>query len=49
MSKKEKVKIEKLPSTSDDCADVTSRYDRYKKSTDKPKFPPIEYEKPPHH
>jgi hypothetical protein len=49
MSKKEKVKIGKLPSASDDCADVTSRYDRYKKSIDKPKFPPIEYEKPPHH
>ena len=49
MSKKEKVKIEKLPSASDDCADVTSRYDRYQKSKEKSEFPPIEYEKPPHH
>jgi len=49
MSKEKKEKIEKLPSTTDDCADVTSRYERYKKDNEKSKFPPIEYEKPPHH
>jgi hypothetical protein len=49
MNKESKKKIEKLPSASDDAADVTSRYDRYKKSKEKPEFPPIEYEKPPHH
>ena len=31
MSKEKKEKIERLPSATDDCADVTSRYERYKK------------------
>lgn len=37
-----------LPSATEDCADVTSRYERYKKNK-KSQFPPIKYEKPPHH
>ena len=37
------------PSASEDCADVTSRYERYKKQNKKTQFPPIKYEKPPHH
>ena len=35
--------------TADDCADVNSAYERYKKNINKSKFPPVEYEKPPHH
>ena len=49
MNKERKEKIEKSPSATDDCADVTSRYERYKQDNKKSKFPPIEYEKPPHH
>jgi hypothetical protein len=49
MTKEKEERLEREPSATEDCADVTSRYDRYKKSIDKPKFPPIEYEKPPHH
>ena len=49
MNKDNKGKVEKLPSASDDAADVASRYDRYKKDNEKSEFPPIEYEKPPHH
>jgi hypothetical protein len=49
MTKEKAKKIEKLPSATDDCADVTSRYERYKKNNRESKFPPIEYEKPPHH
>ena len=49
MDKDKKVKVEKLPSASDDAADVALRYDRYKKDNEKSEFPPIEYEKPPHH
>ena len=37
------------PSATEDCADVTSRYERYKKEKKKSQFPPIKYEKPPHH
>ena len=37
------------PSAAEDCADVTSRYERYKKENKKSQFPPIKYEKPPHH
>ena len=37
------------PSATEDCADVTSRYERYKKQNKKSQFPPIKYEKPPHH
>ena len=39
---------EDSPSAVDDCADVTSKHDRFKKDSDKPRFPPIDYEKPPH-
>jgi len=41
-------KKEKIPSAVDDCADITSRYERYKKENKKSQFPPIKYEKPPH-
>jgi len=37
------------PSSTEDCADVTSKYDKYIQDSNKLKFPPIEYEKPPHH
>ena len=40
---------EKMPSASDDCADVTSAYERLKKTEKKSEFPPVEYERPPHH
>jgi hypothetical protein len=36
------------PSSTEDCADVTSKYDKYIKDLNKPKFPPIDYERPPH-
>ena len=36
------------PSATEDCADVTSKYDKYIKDLNKPKFPPIDYERPPH-
>jgi len=41
--------IKDLPSAADDCADIKSKYDKFKKTSDKPKFPPVEYERPPHH
>jgi hypothetical protein len=44
-----KEKGEQLPSAADDCANVKSKYDKFKKTSDKPKFPPVEYERPPHH
>ena len=37
------------PSAVEDCADVTSRYKRYEKKHQNSQFPPVEYEKPPHH
>ena len=50
---KEKDKTSKpkkeMPSASDDCADVTSAYERFKKTEKKSEFPPVEYERPPHH
>ena len=48
---KDKTKKSKdiIPSATEDCADVTSRYERYKKENKKSQFPPIQYEKPPHH
>lgn len=49
MAEKDKENNEHLPSASDDCADVTSRYEKYKKKKKQSQFPPIEYEKPPHH
>ena len=42
-------KIEKIPSAVDDCADVTSKYKRYKEKKKKSNFKPIDYEKPPHY
>ena len=45
----DKLPKEELPSAADDCADVNSAYERYKKNVNKSKFPPVEYEKPPHH
>jgi len=45
----DKLPKDELPSAADDCADVNSAYDRYKKNLNKSKFPPIKYEKPPHH
>ena len=47
--KKNKDKNKPLPSAVDDCADVTSKHERFKKDSGKPKFPPIDYEKPPHY
>jgi len=42
-----------LPSAVDDAADVMSRYKKKKENTDlenkKFKFPPIDYERPPHY
>ena len=38
-----------VPSATEDWAYVTSRYERYKKENKKSQFPPIKYEKPPHH
>jgi len=48
---KDKIKDHKniTPSATEDCADVTSRYERYKKENKKSQFSPIKYEKPPHH
>ena len=49
MTEKKKDDKGNLPSASEDCADVTSRYQRYKKQNKKSQFPPVKYEKPPHH
>jgi hypothetical protein len=49
MKDKEKEPKEELPSAVDDCADVTSKHERFKKETDKSKFSPVDYEKPPHY
>ena len=35
MTKKEKKPIKDMPSATDDCADVTSRYEKYKKEQQK--------------
>ena len=37
MKDKEKEPKEELPSAADDCADVTSKHERFKKTLDKPK------------
>tara|TARA_B110000008_G_C16696237_1_gene454794 strand:- start:365 stop:526 length:162 start_codon:yes stop_codon:yes gene_type:complete len=37
-----------LPSAAEDCADIKSNYDKFIKDLNKPKFPPVDYEKPPH-
>jgi len=49
MTKEKEEKVEQAPLATDDCADITSRYERYKNDNKKSEFPPIEYEKPPHH
>ena len=49
MSEKKEEDKKELPSAVDDCADVTSKHERFRKETNKSKFSPIEYEKPPHH
>ena len=49
MSEKQEEDKKELPSAVDDCADVTSKHERFKKETDKSKFPPVDYEKPPHY
>lgn len=49
MKDKEKEPKEELPSAVEDCADVTSKHERFKKETDKSKFSPVDYEKPPHY
>ena len=49
MKDKSKESKDIVPSATEDCADVTSRYERYKKENNKSQFPPIKYEKPPHH
>ena len=49
MTNKAKDHKDIYPSATEDCADVTSRYERYKKQNKKTQFPPIKYEKPPHH
>ena len=49
MKDKTKDRPDISPSATEDCADVTSRYERYKKENKKSQFPPIKYEKPPHH
>ena len=49
MKKKDDELKEELPSAVDDFADVKSAYEKYKKNKERSKFPPIEYEKPPHH
>jgi len=49
MSKENRKGKKDPPSAVEDCADVKSRYKRYKESANKPKFPPVEYEVPPHH
>lgn len=47
-STKKKLNKER-PSAVDDCADITSKYERYKKKYTKSNFTPIKYEKPPHY
>ena len=49
MKDRKKNKNDHLPSAADDCADVKSKYKKFKKGSDKPQFPPVEYEQPPHH
>ena len=49
MNKEDITPKEEMPSAVDDCADVTSAYERFKKTEKKSEFPPIEYERPPHH
>jgi len=48
-STSKKIKKEKTPSAVDDCADVTSKYKRFKEKEKTADFEPINYEKPPHY
>ena len=48
MKDRKKNKNDHLPSAADDCADVKSKYKNLKKGLIT-KFPPVEYEQPPHH
>lgn len=49
----EKIQKSNTPSAVDDAADVMSKYSNkkksYQKKDNKPSFPPIDYEKPPHY
>ena len=47
-STKKKLNKER-PSAVDDCADITSKYERYKNHNKKPQFTPVKHEKPPHY
>ena len=49
MSKENRKEKKEPPSAVEDSADVKSRYKRFKEGTNKPKFPPVEYEVPLHH
>ena len=49
MEEKNNKSKEDLPSAADDSADVTSRYEKYKKSKEKSQFTTIDYEKPRRH
>jgi len=49
MSEENRTEKKDSPSAVEDCADVKSKYKRFKKGANKPKFPPVEYEVPPHH
>jgi hypothetical protein len=49
MNKEKKIPKNESPSATDDCANVISAYERFKKTEKKSEFPPIEYERPPHH
>ena len=48
MEDKKKKPKEDVPSAVDDCADVTSKHARFKKDSDNPRFPPIDYAKHTH-
>jgi hypothetical protein len=37
-SKNKPIKIKDLPSAGDDCADIKSKYDKFKNVSDKPNF-----------
>jgi len=49
MNKEDKTPKGEMPSAVDDFADITSAYERFRKTEKKTEFPPVEYEKPPHH
>ena len=49
MTEENRTEKKDSPAAVEDCADVKSKYKRFKEDTNKPKFPPVEYEVPPHH